>query len=67
MLTQLELGTPIPEELYQTIVDIYAYFLKYTPHKREGAEADRTEEEDAQTNEESGPNGQEETQENIPE
>ena len=67
VLTQLELGTPIPEELYQTIVDIYAYFLKYTPLKREGAEADRTEEEDAQTNEESGPNGQEETQENIPE
>ena len=36
VLTQLELGTPIPEELYQTIVDIYAYFLKYTPHKRRG-------------------------------
>lgn len=31
VLTQLDLGTPIPEELYQAIVDIYAYFLKYTP------------------------------------
>lgn len=31
VLTQLDLGTAIPEELYQAIVDIYAYFLKYTP------------------------------------
>ncbi|MCI8639968.1 MAG: type III secretion protein [Coprococcus sp.] len=34
VLTQLDLGTPIPEELYQAIVDIYAYFLKYTPHRK---------------------------------
>ncbi len=40
VLTQLDLGTPIPEELYQAIVDIYAYFLKYTPkHSREEIEA----------------------------
>ena len=32
VLTQLDLGTAIPEELYQAIVDIYAYFLKYSPH-----------------------------------
>lgn len=31
VLTQLDLGTAIPEELYQAIVDIYTYFLKYTP------------------------------------
>lgn len=31
MLTQLELGTEIPEELYQAIVDIYIYFLNYRP------------------------------------
>ena len=31
VLTQLDLGTPIPEELYQAIVDIYVYFLKYKP------------------------------------
>lgn len=31
VLTQLELGTEIPEELYQAIVDIYVYFLKFSP------------------------------------
>lgn len=31
MLTQLELGAEIPEELYQAIVDIYIYFLNYLP------------------------------------
>lgn len=30
MLNQLELGTSIPEELYQVIADIYCYFLDYT-------------------------------------
>ncbi|MCI8939906.1 MAG: type III secretion protein [Dorea sp.] len=44
VLTQLDLGTPIPEELYQAIVDIYAYFLKYTPkHSREEIEAAKAE------------------------
>jgi flagellar biosynthesis protein len=31
ILTQLELGSQVPEELYQTIVDIYLYFLNYAP------------------------------------
>lgn len=31
MLTQLELGAEVPEELYQAIVDIYMYFLDYIP------------------------------------
>lgn len=31
MLTQLDLGSEIPEELYQAIVDIYIYFLNYKP------------------------------------
>lgn len=31
MLTQLELGSEIPEELYQAIVDIYLYFLNFVP------------------------------------
>lgn len=31
MLTQLDLGSEIPEELYQAIVDIYIYFLNYRP------------------------------------
>ena len=38
VLTQLDLGTAIPEELYQAIVDIYAYFLKYNPQKIKEAE-----------------------------
>ncbi|CUX49141.1 EscU/YscU/HrcU family type III secretion system export apparatus switch protein [Clostridium sp. C105KSO13] len=33
ILTQLELGTEVPEELYQAIVDIYMYFLDYVPEK----------------------------------
>ena len=41
VLTQLDLGTAIPEELYQAIVDIYAYFLRYNPEKiREKEEAE---------------------------
>lgn len=31
ILTQLELGSQVPEELYKTIVDIYIYFLNYVP------------------------------------
>lgn len=30
MLSRLDLGQEIPEELYQTIVDIYIYFLNYS-------------------------------------
>ena len=57
VLTQLDLGTPIPEELYQAIVDIYAYFLKYTPkHSKEEIEASRAEQE-----------REEEGQEEVPE
>lgn len=39
VLTQLDLGTAIPEELYQAIVDIYTYFLKYTPKHSMAGEA----------------------------
>lgn len=31
ILTQLELGSQVPEELYQAIVDIYLYFLNCVP------------------------------------
>lgn len=31
VLTQLELGQQIPEELYQAVVDIYIYFLNFDP------------------------------------
>ncbi|MDD6450338.1 MAG: EscU/YscU/HrcU family type III secretion system export apparatus switch protein [Lachnospiraceae bacterium] len=30
LLTQLELGSEIPEELYQAVVEIYLYFLGFT-------------------------------------
>lgn len=35
VLTQLNLGSEIPEELYQAVVDIYAYFLKFVPKNPE--------------------------------
>lgn len=35
ILTQLKLGQEIPEELYQAIVEIYVYFLKFDPSARE--------------------------------
>lgn len=31
LLTQLELGSQVPEELYKAVVDIYLYFLNYVP------------------------------------
>ena len=31
VLTQMELGREIPEELYQVVVDIYLYFLNFDP------------------------------------
>lgn len=34
VLTQMELGSAIPEELYQAVVDIYLYFLKFSPEKK---------------------------------
>ncbi len=45
ILTQLDLGTPIPEELYAAIVDIYVYFLNFKPKAlREAEEAAKAEE-----------------------
>lgn len=35
ILTQLKLGQEIPQELYQAIVEIYVYFLKFDPAARE--------------------------------
>ena len=35
ILSQMELGREIPEELYQAIVDIYIYFLQFDPSTRE--------------------------------
>ena len=35
LLTQLDLGSEIPQELYQAVVDIYAYFLQFGKRKEE--------------------------------
>ncbi len=43
ILTQLELGSEIPPELYQAVVDIYIFFLHFGQEKRN---QDRVETED---------------------
>ena len=44
LLTQLKLGTEIPPELYQAIVEIYIYFLKFsvTPESGQAETAEET-------------------------
>lgn len=32
LLSQLDIGSEIPEELFSTIVDIYIYFLNFKPN-----------------------------------
>ena len=34
LLSQLNVGKEIPPELYQAIVEIYVYFLKYVPNEK---------------------------------
>lgn len=34
VLSQLDLGCEIPQELYKTVVDIYVYFLSFVPEKK---------------------------------
>lgn len=38
LLSQLDLGSEIPEEVYKTVVDIYVYFLNYVPGQKQNAE-----------------------------
>lgn len=46
ILSQMELGSEIPVELYQMVVDIYAYFLKLAPEgeleNKNDSEADKS-------------------------
>ncbi len=49
VLTQMKLGTEIPEELYQVVVDIYAYFLKFVPQEPRESEEEEPEPEEEQT------------------
>lgn len=37
VLSQMELGSEIPEQLYQAIVDIYVYFLNFGAKNKSGA------------------------------
>ncbi len=60
VLTQLDLGTAIPEELYQAIVDIYAYFLQYNPQKKREAEEARARAAAAEEESKEGEEGEEE-------
>ncbi len=52
LLTQLELGSQIPDELYQAIVDIYVYFLNYMPGAPAEPKEVISEEEEKDTGEE---------------
>ena len=38
VLTQLNLGQEIPEELYKAIVEIYVYFLKFDPNTKKSVQ-----------------------------
>lgn len=38
VLSRLELGSNIPMELYEAVVDIYVFFLKYSPKAKEAIE-----------------------------
>lgn len=42
LLSRLELGAPVPEELYKAIVEIYIYFLGYVPESEDGNGKDET-------------------------
>lgn len=49
ILTQLELGSQVPEEVFKAVVDIYLYFLNYVPgtaEKQETEDMEETEEEE---------------------
>jgi len=41
LLSQLELGSEIPDELFNTIVDIYAYFLNFDPNKKKNTDINK--------------------------
>ena len=54
VLTQLNLGSEIPEELYQAVVDIYAYFLKFAPKEPSAQSQEEHPDEPASANDEGG-------------
>lgn len=42
VLSQLQLGREVPEELYQAIVEIYVYFLKFDPEEHNKQKEQKT-------------------------
>ena len=44
ILSQLQLGQEVPENLYQAIVEIYVYFLKFDPNARDAGRGSGEEE-----------------------
>lgn len=57
MLTQLQLGQEIPEELYKAIVEIYVYFLHFDPET--GLSSGPTAQQQAEQQEEAAPREEE--------
>jgi flagellar biosynthesis protein len=49
VLSQMELGREIPEELYQAVVEIYLYFLEFDPNDPEKFRRKRQERESSGT------------------
>ena len=43
LLSRLQLGAAVPEELYQAIIDIYIYFLGYVPSPEEKENEEKVE------------------------
>lgn len=51
MLSRLELGNEIPDELYKAIVDIYVFFLKFSPDREKNINKDADKDAVKDTNE----------------
>lgn len=54
MLSRLELGQEIPEELYKAVVDIYVFFLNFSPERQMQIQKKKEEEMEKQKNAEIG-------------
>ncbi len=57
VLSQLQLGSQVPEQLYQAIVDIYVYFLRFANKRNLSAELAPENAEHSENAEEKGEEG----------
>ena len=55
VLSQMELGREVPEELYKAIVEIYVYFLNFDPSDPEKYRRERQRQRLAEQEEEGAP------------